>query len=54
METIIFADNQVLLAKTEDDLQRSIYSLSKVVTLFSMEISTQKSEVIHLKVETLF
>jgi uncharacterized membrane protein YobD (UPF0266 family) len=33
MDVILFADNQVLLVKNEDDLQRSIHSLSKVVII---------------------
>jgi hypothetical protein len=33
MDIILFADNQVLLVKNEDDLQRSIHSLSKVVII---------------------
>jgi hypothetical protein len=48
MDTFPFVDDQVLLAKTEDDLQRSIYSLSKVATLFYMKISTEKLKVMAL------
>jgi hypothetical protein len=52
MDTIRFADDHVLLAVTEDDLQRLIYSLSKAVTVFNMEISTEKSKVMAFKDRT--
>jgi hypothetical protein len=49
MDTVLFTDDQVLLATTEDDLQSSIYSLSKAATLFNMDISTEKSKVMAFK-----
>jgi hypothetical protein len=49
MDTILSGVDQVLLATNEDDLQRSIYSLSKATMLFTMEISTEKSKVMALK-----
>jgi hypothetical protein len=49
MDTILFGVDQVLLATNEDDLQRSIYSLSKAAMLFTMEISTEKSKVMAFK-----
>jgi hypothetical protein len=48
MNTVLFTDDQVLLATTEDDLQSSIYSLSKAATLFNMDIST-KNQVMAFK-----
>jgi hypothetical protein len=48
MDTILSADDQVLLATNEDDLQRSTYSLRKVATLFNMEY-LQKNQVTALK-----
>jgi hypothetical protein len=38
IDTMLFADNQVLLAKSEDDLQYSVHNLNKTASEFSMEI----------------
>jgi hypothetical protein len=45
IDTMLFADDQVLLAKFEDDLQYSVHNLNKIVSEFSMEIHTEKTRV---------
>jgi hypothetical protein len=42
---MLFADDQVLLAKSEDDLQCSVHSLNKIASEFSMEINAEKTRV---------
>lgn len=45
LDTVIFADDLVLLATSEDDLQRSIYNLNLIAEKYSMEISTNKTKI---------
>jgi hypothetical protein len=42
LDTLLFADDQVLIAKSEDELQRAIYNLKKTVSYFNMSISIEK------------
>jgi hypothetical protein len=41
IDTMLFADDQVLLAKSEDDL----HNLNKIASEFSMEINAEKTRV---------
>jgi hypothetical protein len=43
---MLFADDQVLLAKSDDDLQYSVHNLNKIAYEFSMEINTEKTRVL--------
>jgi hypothetical protein len=45
IDTMLFADDQVLLAKSEDDLQYSVHNLNKIASEFSMEINMEKTRV---------
>jgi hypothetical protein len=45
IDTMLFADDQVLLAKSEDDLQYSVHNLNKVASEFSMDINTDTTRV---------
>ena len=45
LDTIIFADDLVLLATSEDDLQWSVHNLNLVAQKYSMEISTEKTKI---------
>jgi hypothetical protein len=42
---MLFADDQVLLAKSEDDLQYSVHNLNKIASEFSVEINAEKTRV---------
>jgi hypothetical protein len=42
---MLFADYQLLLAKSENDLQYSVHSLNKIASEFSMEINAEKTRV---------
>jgi hypothetical protein len=35
INTMLFSDDQVLLAKSEDDLQYSVYNFNKIASEFS-------------------
>jgi hypothetical protein len=42
---MLFADDHVLLAKSEDDLQYSVHNLYKIASEFSMEIKAEETRV---------
>ena len=39
---MLFAYDQVVLAKSEDDLQRNVHKLEKIIKVFDMNISAQQ------------
>jgi hypothetical protein len=41
LNTILFADDQVVIANSEDNLQRGLHSLHQTVQTFGMRISHQ-------------
>jgi hypothetical protein len=41
-DAVLYAGDQVLLAKSEDSLQYSVYNLNTTAVEFSMEINTEK------------
>jgi hypothetical protein len=45
VDTVLFADDQVLLAKSEDDLQYSVHNLNKRASEFFMQINAEKTRV---------
>jgi hypothetical protein len=44
INTILFADDQVLLAETEDHLQENVTKLNKILKLYYMRISNNKTK----------
>jgi uncharacterized lipoprotein YehR (DUF1307 family) len=44
INTILFADDQILLAESEDDLQRAVTTLNKVMKTYNMKISCNKTK----------
>jgi hypothetical protein len=42
MDTMLFADDQVLIAKSESDLQYSVHNLNKIATKYFLEINIEK------------
>jgi hypothetical protein len=44
--TILFADDQILLAETENDLQRNLNHLNGILKEYNMKISTEKTKVV--------
>ena len=47
--TLLFADDQVVIASDEDMLQLAVHKLNIVVQKYNMEISTEKTKVMALK-----
>jgi hypothetical protein len=45
IDTMLFAYDQVLSAKSEYDLQYSVHNLNKTASKFSMEINAEKNRV---------
>jgi hypothetical protein len=47
LDTLLFADDQVLIAKSEDELQWAKYNLQKTISDFDMSLSTEKLKLWH-------
>lgn len=45
LNTLLFADDQIIIAKTEFELQCAMHNLENTVSKFDMTISTQKMKV---------
>jgi hypothetical protein len=45
LNTILFADDQVIIANSEDNLQRGVFTLNSTLKRFGMTISCKKSKV---------
>ena len=44
--TLLFADDQLIIADTEDNLQRAVYLLYKISIEYNLEIATGKTKVL--------
>ena len=51
MSTLLFADNQVIIANTENNLQKAAYKLNQMITQYALTMSVQKKNRWHLKDE---
>jgi hypothetical protein len=49
MDTMLFADDQVLIAKSESDLQYSVHNLNKIAAKYFLEINIEKTKVMAFK-----
>ncbi|HYS62000.1 MAG TPA: reverse transcriptase family protein [Gemmatimonadales bacterium] len=49
ISTVLFADDQAVLAETEDDLQRAMYQLAKTSEAYDMKISSGKTKTMAFK-----
>ena len=43
--TLLFADDQLIIADTEDNLQRAVYLLYSISKEYNLEIATDKTKV---------
>jgi hypothetical protein len=43
--TLLFADDQLIIADTEDNLQRAVYLLRSIFIEYNLEIATSKAKV---------
>lgn len=59
LNTILFADDQVILSNTEDELQTAIYKLNEIADNYKLRISEKKTKVMafqgtnHLRCKTV-
>jgi len=44
MSKLLFADNQVIIADTEDNLQKAVHKLNQRITEYGLTISIQKTK----------
>jgi hypothetical protein len=49
LNTILFVDDQVIVARTEDDMQRAVYALNNVAIKYNLKISVNKTKTMVLK-----
>jgi hypothetical protein len=45
LNTLLFADDQVVLADSEDNLQRAVYKLSNIAHKYNWKISAKETKV---------
>jgi len=50
LSTLLFADDQVIIADTEDNLQKAVHKLNQIITEYGFTISVHKNRW-HLKGE---
>jgi len=48
---LLFADDQVIVADTEDNLQKAAHKLNQIITEYGLTISVQKKNRWYLKCE---
>jgi len=41
---LLFADDQVIIADTEDNLQKAVHKLNQIITVYGLTISIQKTK----------
>jgi hypothetical protein len=46
---LLFADEQIMLSDTKDNIQETAYKLNQIITARSLTISVQKTKLITLK-----
>jgi transcription initiation factor TFIIIB Brf1 subunit/transcription initiation factor TFIIB len=51
LSTLLFADDQVIIADTEDNLQKAAHKLNRLITEYGLTISVQKTNVMEFKDE---
>jgi len=44
LSTLLFADDQVIIANSEDNLQKAAYKLNQIITEYGLTISVQKKK----------
>jgi hypothetical protein len=54
LDVLLFADDVILFANSEDDLQRSIYNFQLIPEKFNMKISSDKTKVMAFKGRNTF
>jgi hypothetical protein len=47
--TLFFADDQVIISKTEDNLQKAAHKLNQIITEYGLTVSVQKTKSLAFK-----
>ena len=45
LSTLLFADDQIIMADTEDNLQKAAHKLNQIITEYGLTISAQKKKI---------
>jgi len=45
LSMLLFADNQVITADTEDNIQKAAYKLNQIITEYGFKISVQEKKI---------
>jgi hypothetical protein len=48
---VLFADDQVIISNTEDNLQKAVHKLNQIITEYGLTVSVQKTKSMALKDE---
>ena len=49
LSMLLFSDDQVIIADTEDNLQKAVHKLNQIITEYSLSISVQKTQMMAFK-----
>jgi len=49
LSTLLFADDQVIIADTDDNLQKAVHKLNQIITKYGLTISVEKTKSIAFK-----
>ena len=49
LSTLLFADDQVIIADIEDNLQKAAYKLNQIITEYGLTVSVQKTKSVAFK-----
>jgi hypothetical protein len=49
LHALLFADDQIVLADSEETLQRAVFSLNNIAKEYNLRISTKKTKVLGFK-----
>jgi transcription initiation factor TFIIIB Brf1 subunit/transcription initiation factor TFIIB len=49
LSTLLFADDQVIIADTEDNLQKAAHELNRLITEYGLPMSVQKRKSVEFK-----
>ena len=49
LNTLLFADDQIIIQDTEDELHKSVYILNQPSKHYNLKISTDKTKIMDLK-----
>ena len=54
LNTLLFADDQVIIQDSEDKLQKSVYTLNRMSKDYNLRVSTDKTKIMAFNENTAF